>query len=1395
MRKYLTAIFLALFSTLWAQNQTLNFDGEARIVENTEPYREIFDEGINGVQISYTFPGAQINSLSEGNTVFQNLYIKNFTHTQEVGLPSVPSHIDFVIIPQGATATLQLLSAPSITYNNFLLYPALEPASDEYGASDPDFIIDSAFYSTNTTYPTNPVSIREIVKYKGVSIAMIEVHPVQYNPQLRKLFVHSEIVYKVNFTHASEFIDKQQLSNTALELLPNYVLNNQSLTQEIQQYLAVNNNTNFTPNFLIITHPDYLAAADSLAAWKERMGFKTEIISSSSWTSSSIKSTLYSKYQNYTPKPDYFVLLGDNDKVPGETLGSGSSTFASDLYYACMDGASDYVPDMANGRISVSNANEAMNVVQKIINYDRYPLVDSSFYSTGVNCAYFQDAGNGYAERRFAQTSEEIRTYLVGRNYNVERVYVTGSSVNPLHWNNGSYSAGEAIPNYLRKPTFAWNGTASDINSNINSGRFYVFHRDHGMSSGWGDPYYTTTNLNSLNNGNKLPIVFSINCLTGKFMDAECFSEKLLRINNGGAVGVFGHGEVSYSGYNDGLALGLIDAIWSNPGLVPNFTGSGGVTNPTLTPHTAIFRMGDVKNQGLIRMVETWGGSLSAIKYTHELFNYFGDPSMEIKTANPTVILASGDDTINCHTDTSYVVASSANGAIATLVVDNEMISRGVITNGSATLYFGSIAGNEAYLTLTSHNRVPFTKKIVIAGGCPKARFTITSDKFCLDDSVLVIDNSTGIIAAYQWNFGMGATPSIAITSGPFYVKYATPGVKTILLTITDSNNYSVTYSRTFTIDQYCKYMIPATGSQTIDKCAGELYDDGGLGNYSDNTLGSITLSPSGASSVTLHFTSFSFENGYDFVKIYDGANTSSNLIGTYTGNSLPNGGQITSTSGSITILQQSDSYSNMSGFVANWQCNYPNSSPICDYSIEDSVSCSGIVQFNDFSSNGPNQWLWDFGDGVTSSQQHPQHIYTANGQYTVKLKVSNSFGVDSIVKTNVVTISRPNSPQLLDNERCKSGTVDLTSNYSGPGTLWWYDNQTSSNKIDTGLVFTTPILSISKTYFAEVHEDQLPQNVGKPNNAGGGAYFTSSSVHYLVFDCYKPIKLHSVKVYANTSGNRTIKLLNSGGGLIQSKTVYIASGQQKVILDMEIPVGVNLRLAGPASPHLYRNNAGVNYPYKIDNLISINHSSASSAPTSYYYYFYDWEIVEGECVSLRSSATAFVYDTLKPIPDFSFVNSDPDVSFTNTGNYGSTYYWDFGDGDFSLIENPTHVYASNGTYQVTLTSTNDCGQKFITKQVDILTANLQTNNDISSFRIFPVPARDKLNIEFSCTQNLDLDFAIVDVAGRVVKTDKMIVNQGINKYSVDVTDLAQGFYTLLLKGDNGNIIRRFLID
>ncbi|MDI6793436.1 MAG: clostripain-related cysteine peptidase, partial [bacterium] len=63
-------------------------------------------------------------------------------------------------------------------------------------------------------------------------------------------------------------------------------------------------------------------------------------------------------------------------------------------------------------------------------------------------------------------------------------------------------------------------------------------------------------------------------------------------------------------------------------------------------------------------------------------------------------------------------------------------------------------------------------------------------------------------------------------------------------------------------------------------------------------------------------------------------------------------------------------------------------------------------VDFSDLSSGDVLSWLWDFGDGNTSTAQNPLHIYTDSGTYTVSLTVSDTCGSDSETRTDYITVT-----------------------------------------------------------------------------------------------------------------------------------------------------------------------------------------------------------------------------------------------------------------------------------------------------------------------------------------------------------------------------------------------------
>lgn len=120
------------------------------------------------------------------------------------------------------------------------------------------------------------------------------------------------------------------------------------------------------------------------------------------------------------------------------------------------------------------------------------------------------------------------------------------------------------LPDTLNPYPYSWwdNGSATGINSAINSGAFIVQHRDHGAVYGWGEPNYDTLDLNGLTN-TMFTFVFSVNCETGNYTwSGQCFIELFHRMQCG-ALGAIAASRESYSFVNDVYNLGLFDGLWS----------------------------------------------------------------------------------------------------------------------------------------------------------------------------------------------------------------------------------------------------------------------------------------------------------------------------------------------------------------------------------------------------------------------------------------------------------------------------------------------------------------------------------------------------------------------------------------------------------------------------------------------------------------------------------------------------------------------------------------------------------------------------------------------------------------------------------------------------------------
>lgn len=682
----LLAVAAVLFAVAWRDGS-----GPARITQQPDPII-VAESTASQLVVQVSLPEMYIHEaeMADGNTY--HVVTVEGSGMSDAGKPAVPLFGRWILIPNGTDTEVAVDPGPPEVLEGIRLQPAQLPLLDLEDAPPPPFTKDEEIYAADTDYPGSFAWLEPVKIMRGQQLTILWLYPYHYNPVQETLYSYPNLTVTVQFIGDLEPIPFRLKSETYDDMMHNLTLNGDAiLSAQEEAESSVDPHPYTGPygwNYLIFTPPDFAAAANKFAAWKNKMGFKTLVTQiPSKWKASDIKNAIQGAYDNWDIAPQYVLLIGDAEYVPThyktlhpyESMAGGTGTqgyTATDLYYVTLQG-NDYVPDVSIGRLSVDTATQADDRVDGIINYEKNPVTDSSFYDTVTIAAYFQDgvsggwSPDGIADSRFAQTSEDLALFFSQSQYNinktVKRVYYTKSNVTPTKWNNNQFvalnnfgggpagNAGAPIPAHLKKPGFAWDGDYQDITNAVQAGTFLLTHRDHGARRNWSHPYYGWADAFLLQNPSLLPVVWSVNCQTGWFDNEtdfqkkpgikdstqnweESFSEYWERpayrpYGDYGAVGIIAATRVTDSIYNDRLVWGWTDAIWPDFPITPAVGIQGG----------RILRMGNVLNYGKSYMSTQVPDN--AWRKTHfEGYHWFGDPSMEIRTETPPLMVATKPD-------------------------------------------------------------------------------------------------------------------------------------------------------------------------------------------------------------------------------------------------------------------------------------------------------------------------------------------------------------------------------------------------------------------------------------------------------------------------------------------------------------------------------------------------------------------------------------------------------------------------------------------------------------------------------------------------------------------------------------------------------------------------------
>ena len=406
----------------------------------------------------------------------------------------------------------------------------------------------------------------------------------------------------------------------------------------------------------------------------------------------------------------------------------------------------------------------------------------------------------------------------------------------------------------------------------------------------------------------------------------------------------------------------------------------------------------------------------------------------------------------------------------------------------------------------------------------PVANFNATPRSVCPGSSVAFTDASLNSATSWTWSFP-GGSPSSSYVQYP-NVTYNTPGIYAATLTasnaagsnaVTKTGYIVVLHSATLNASQNFEgaafppagWLVhnPNANTTWVRSTAASGFGTGiasaAIDNYSVDNRGqgdaliSPKFSTSGASNLLLQFDMAYAEYSPNFIDSLL-VLVSTNCGQTYTAVYAKSGSALATapaTTGAFvpTATQWRTETISLANFINQGSVvvKFDSRSGYGQYLYLDNIrivrntvpaftgptaTCTGKSNtFTDQSTFGPTSWNWSFPGGTpaTSSAQHPVVSYAAPGVYNVTLTVANAAGPYTLIKSGYVTVSESAAlPAAANGYICNgSGTASLTA--SGGGALAvnykWYNTSsaaTSPSPLFTGNVFTTPVLTATRSYY-----------------------------------------------------------------------------------------------------------------------------------------------------------------------------------------------------------------------------------------------------------------------------------------------------------------------------------------
>jgi hypothetical protein len=718
MRKSICSLMLLFLFSSAAEIVTFNNNWAEH------PLFNVINESPTGIEIVFSTHQMVLEESMIDGMPMKTYGVPGIFLPNDEGAPNLAGTGRYIAIPQGAQAQVTILDSRTEVYHNIEVAPAPNIPLDS-DDKPLQYVKNMKIYSRNACYPETPVKLSEPTPMRGINVVILGITPFQYNPVTKDLIVYKDIRVRVDFIGGNCHFGEDRLRSRFWEpILQGHLLNYNTLPK-IDFYAPERINARQGYEYIIIVPDDatFEAWGDTIKAWRKLQGISCDVFTLTEVGGSSttaIENFLNNAYNTWDPAPVAFLLLSDYPSSGADVYGITSPFYGScvsDNIYADVDG--NHLPDMHHARICAQSQTHLNTMVNKFLSYERNPYTDSGFYDHPlVACAW-------QTERWFQLCGEVIRGFLINsllKNPARQYAIYSGNPTPGCAWSTATntstvvtyFSNLGYIPTTNPNNSTWWsNGSSTGITNAINAGAFLVQHRDHGMETYWGEPYYSTGHMNSLTN-DMFCFVHSTNCRTGRYnYSSETFTEKFHRITHG-ALGVNAASYTSYSFVNDTYVWGMYDCKWQQ--FMPDYPAADLPGHDNLRPCQAM-TYGKYFLQG-----SSWPYNSGSKVVTYHLFHHHTDAFVTLYSEIPESLTVSHDSILFAG-QTSFTVTADDSSIIA-LTVNGEIIGVAEGTGSPVDIPIpGQTAGDTMLVTVTKANYYRYAVNVpVIETGAEENR-------------------------------------------------------------------------------------------------------------------------------------------------------------------------------------------------------------------------------------------------------------------------------------------------------------------------------------------------------------------------------------------------------------------------------------------------------------------------------------------------------------------------------------------------------------------------------------------------------------------------------------------------------------------------------------------------